>query len=707
MKHLISLLILLLALPLSASAKDKIRVACVGNSVTFGYGLPDRDTQSYPVRLQQLLGDGYDVQNFGRSSATLLAKGHLPYIKQQQYADALAFRADIVVIHLGLNDTDPRNWPQHGDDFNADYMALIKSFRDANPKARVYICLMTPIFHDHKRFDSGTREWHALIQKHIAQVAKAAGTGLIDLYTPLHCRPDLFPDALHPNPEGAEILAKTVHSALTGNYGGLSLPATYGDGMVMQRDRDFNIHGTANAGEKVSVRFLGQTQTTVAGADGKWSVPVKAQPASGPYTLTVKASSGTKTINDIWFGEVWLASGQSNMAFMISEMKDGEAHASGADTLSRLHLFNMPVLEVPAAYEWDPARLDSINRLQYFRAAQWERPSREAAMRFSAIGYLFGRALADSLGIHVGVICNAVGGSGVEDWIDRTTLETYMPAVLRDWKNNDYLMDWSRGRAKLNLKKSTNPYQRHPYEPAYLFEAGIAPLEAYPVRGVLWYQGESNAHNVELYGRLFTLLEQSWREAWGRADMPFYTVQLSSISPRRSWPAFRNEQRRLALTLPHTYIAVSADLGDTLNVHPWRKAPVADRLTRLALHNTYGRRTLPAFGPTYAGFTQNGQRLVVRFNNVRALRAQTGVNTPDAVAGRAIAQLSDTPLVGFEVAGTDGIFHAATATIQGTTVIVESAEVAEPVAVRYAWQPFTHANLTDENGIPASTFISE
>ena len=213
-------------------AAQKIKVACVGNSVTYGYGLQDREHDSYPVRLQQMLGEGYEVQNFGHSGATLLYKGHRPYIGLPEFHQALQFKPDWVVIHLGLNDTDPRNWPDWKEEFIPNYRALIDSFRLVNPEARILVCKMTPIFHRHPRFQSGTRDWHAQIQQAIEQVAQGSGAQLIDLYEPLHCRPDLFPDALHPNPEGAKILAKTVYSALTGDYGGLHLPPVYSTGMV-------------------------------------------------------------------------------------------------------------------------------------------------------------------------------------------------------------------------------------------------------------------------------------------------------------------------------------------------------------------------------------------------------------------------------------------------------------------------------------------
>ena len=308
-----------------------MRVACVGNSVTYGVGVKDRATEAYPAQLQRMLGDGYEVGSFGHSGTTLLRHGSNPYTRTEEYRAALDFRADIVVIHLGLNDTDPRNWPQYADEFIPDYRALVADFRRANPKARVWLCLMTPIFHGHRRFDSGTRDWHALIQRRIAQVARTDSTGLIDLYTPLHCHPDLFPDALHPNAEGAAILARTVCAALTGRYGGLRLPQPYGDGMVLQRGQTIRLHGTADAGTPVRVRFDDLERTDTAGADGRWQVDFPARPAGGPYEIDFAAGKERRTLRDVWVGEVWLCSGQSNMAFPLRSAATAAADLAAAD----------------------------------------------------------------------------------------------------------------------------------------------------------------------------------------------------------------------------------------------------------------------------------------------------------------------------------------------------------------------------------------
>ena len=198
-------------------AQKKIKVACVGNSITYGYTLPDRETNAYPAKLQKMLGDDYVVGNFGKSGATLLNKGHRPYMQQEEYHKAIDFAGDIVVIHLGINDTDPRDWPNYRDFFIQDYRALIDSFRVANSRCRILIARLTPIADRHPRFESGTRDWHDEIQLAIENIAKYAGVQLIDFHAPLYPYPFMLPDAVHPNVEGAEILAKTVYEGITGD----------------------------------------------------------------------------------------------------------------------------------------------------------------------------------------------------------------------------------------------------------------------------------------------------------------------------------------------------------------------------------------------------------------------------------------------------------------------------------------------------------
>lgn len=669
-------------------AREPVKVACVGNSVTYGYGIKDREADSYPAQLQRLLGEGYEVRNFGRSGATLLRHGHRPYNQMEECRQALAFAADKVVIHLGLNDTDPRNWPNYRDEFVDDYLSLIAAFREANPSCEVWICRMTPIFHRHPRFKSGTRDWFWQIQQKIEEVAALARTGLIDFHPLLHCRPDLLPDALHPNPEGAGLLAQEVCSHLTGNFGGLQLPVTYSDNMVLQRDKPLRIAGRANAGETVTVAVAGQKVRTVTAADGRWSAMLKPLKAGGPYTLEVKAPSGKHVFRNVLAGEVWLCSGQSNMAFRVSQSVREEVEVSlqHAATGPQIRLFNMQPRWYTNDVEWPASTLDSLNRLQYYAPARWTECSEPAVRAFSAVAYAFGCMLADSLGVPVGLIQNAVGGAPTEAWIDRKTLEFEFPDILYDWRQNDFVQPWVRERGAKNIALSDNKEQRHPYQPCYLYEAGIEPLECYPLRGFIWYQGESNAHNLEAHERLFRLLADSWRGHW-QEQLPLYYVQLSSLS-RPSWPWFRDSQRRLLSAVPCTGMAVCTDLGDSLDVHPRHKREVGQRLARWALHSTYGHDCTPS-GPLFRSVRPEGNALYVSFDYADGLRSADGA-----------------PLRTFEVAEEEDRYVPAQAQVEAGCVKVWSDQLQHPRYVRYGWQPFTRANLVNADGLPASTFRS-
>lgn len=683
-------LILLLGFSVSFYAQKKVKVACVGNSITYGHMVDSREVNAYPSRLQQLLGDEYEVGNFGKSGATLLNRGHRPYMQQEEYQKALAFAADRVVIHLGVNDTDPRDWPNFRDDFTKDYVQLIRSFREANPHCKVWICRLTPIFDRHPRFRSGTRDWYWQIQKTIENIAAHADVQLIDLQEPLYHRPDLLPDAVHPNVEGAAILAKTVYSALTGNYGGLQMPLLYSDNMVLQREKEIHLSGIANAGEKVTVKLAGERKTTEAAANGKWSVAMKPLKAGGPYELKIEAQSRKFIYNNVMVGEVWLCSGQSNMAFRVNQSMTREEDIAGAGKATNLRLFDMKPRWETYAVEWDASVLDSLNRLQYYKEARWTDCNANTVAAFSAVAYHFGKMLADSLNVPVGLIMNAVGGSPAEAWIDRRTLEFEFPDILVDWKNNDMIQDWARGRAALNVKKSANKQQRHPYEPCYLYESGIIPLEQYPLRGVIWYQGESNAHNIEVHEKLFPLLVDSWRRNWQEEDMPFYYVQLSGID-RPTWAWFRDSQRRLMQRIPHTGMAVCSDRGDSLDVHPRHKKEVGERLARWALQDTYQKTGITPSGPLYRSVEFKKGAAFLSFDYDKEMHASDGK-----------------PLRTFEIAGTDELFYPAIAEVQADGKIkVRAKEVARPVIVRYGWQPFTRANLVNGDELPASTFRTD
>lgn len=663
---------------------QKIKVACVGNSVTYGYGLDRPEVNAYPAQLQRLLGDEFEVGNFGKSGATLLNKGHRPYMQQEEFKKAIAFAGDRVIIHLGLNDTDPRNWPNYRDEFVSDYLSLIDSFRLVNPKCKIAICRMTPISNRHQRFESGTRDWYWQIQKSIEEIAEIANVSLIDLQEGLYNRPDLLPDALHPNIEGAGIIASKVYCALTGDYGGLQLSQLYSDNMVLQREEEIVLSGIANAGDVVTVTIGRQKKKAITSSNGKWSVVLDPLQTGNPYTLTISTSKKKYVFNNVLAGEVWLCSGQSNMAFMVKEGAEKREQLAKASSKPQIRFFDMKPRWLTNSEEWDVSALDSLNRLQYYKETKWQECNEQTAANVSAIAYEFGMMLSDSLHVPVGLIINAIGGSACESWIDRKTLEFSYPDILYSWKENDRIQPWVRERASLNVKQSSNKLQRHPYEPCYLFEAGIAPLAKYPVKGVIWYQGESNAHNIEVHEILFPLLVESWRKNWNK-ELPFYYVQLSSLD-RPSWTWFRDSQRRMLKDIRCVGMAVSSDCGDSTNVHPTRKKEVGDRLARLALHDTYGKTLTPS-GPLFRSveFTNGAAFVTFDFNE--------GMHSSDGES-----------LKTFEIAEHEGVFFSAMAEVVDGRIKVWSKEVKNPRFVRYGWQPFTRANLVNKEGLPASTF---
>ena len=688
MKKILSLM-LLVACCLMAGAQEKIKVACVGNSITYGSGVANREVNAYPVKLQGMLGDAYEVGNFGKPGATLLNKGHRPYTQQQEYKDALAFAGDIVVIHLGINDTDPRNWPNYQDEFIEDYRALIQSFRQVNPKARFLIARMTPLSDRHWRYESGTRDWHEEIQQAIACVAKAEGIQMINFFEPLHPYPYILEDNIHPNAEGAHMLAEIVYKGITGNYGGLQMSPIYTDNMVLQYGRPLTIQGLANAGEQVTVSVAGQKRRATADTDGKWAVTLSPLKAGGPYTLRVAAGKKELVYKNVLAGEVWLCSGQSNMEFMLNQSATAREDIPQANN-DKIRLYDMKARWRTNPVEWDASVLDSLNHLQYFHDTQWAECTSQTAARFSAIAYHFGKMLQDSLQVPVGLICNAVGGSPTEAWVSRRMLEFQFPAILRNWTQNDFIQDWVRGRAAQNVRKSTYKFQRHPYEPCYLYESAILPLEQFPIRGVIWYQGESNAHNVDAHETLFTQLVDSWRQYWNDAEMPFYYVQLSSLN-RPSWPIFRDSQRRLMHSISNTGMAVSTDKGNLTDVHPTEKREVGQRLAYWALNNTYGFHHVVPSGPLFKGVEFKKGVAYVSFHHAEGMRP----------AGEGEELLT------FELAGEDRRFYPAKAVVEGNMVKVSCPQVKNPTIVRYGWQPFTKANLVNAAGLPASTFRSE
>jgi sialate O-acetylesterase len=427
--------------------------------------------------------------------------------------------------------------------------------------------------------------------------------------------------------------------------------------MVLQQGKPVTIWGTADDGEAVTVSFAGQEKKATA-KDGRWQVVLDPLTASAtPATLTVAGPANTVTYGDVLVGEVWLASGQSNMQWSVKGSKDPEATIAGAtDPLIRL-------ITVPRKGAAEPqADID----------ASWVVLSPETVGDFSAVAYFFGRDLRAALNVPVGLVSTNYGGTPAEAWTNRPDLEA-VPAL------ESYL--------KITNRKDSNP--------AHLYNAMIAPLVPLAVRGAIWYQGESNAGQPELYRTLFPTMITSWRKAFGQGDFPFLFVQLAPFMKKTAdpvqegWAALREAQLMTLTASPSTGMAVITDVGEEDDIHPKAKQPVGARLALAALKIAYGRNIVHS-GPIFKNLSIDGDKAVLHF---------------DHVGGGLVAK--DGPLTGFAIAGPDGKFVKADATIAGDTVVVTSPEVKAPKAVRYGWANFPVVNLWNKDGLPASPFRTD
>ena len=686
MKSSIKLLIFIWFSSFTLSAQPVRKVACIGDSVTKGYGLKNQ-ANTYPEQLQELLGPTFQVQGFGRNGATLLSKGHNPYLASEELERALAFKPDLVLIMLGLNDTDPRNWPNHRMEFAKDYNDLIHRFKQVNPDVDVYIGRMTPIFSGHSRFLSGTQAYYNEIQSEIDQVAKAQQAALVDTYTPLQYRIDLFDDYLHPDAQGAALIAQAFANQIQPISQPLRLSDTFSSHMVLQRDTENIVSGQASAGAKIEIELDGHRYHTVTDTLGTWRIPVPPMPAGGPYELIVRQDQQKIILQDILFGDVYLASGQSNMAFPLSAANHYQALLEDSSAFKHIRLFKNKNLVPTDNRAWNTDVLQQVDDLDFF-TGQWEIPNAQNSAHFSAIAYSFAHALSQAEQVPIGIIELAVGGSNTESWIPRAELEAdpLLAAYIHRWRTSDFIQVFCRERAAVNLTHATKVNARHPYQPAYNYEAGLSKWTGTQLKGILWYQGESNAHNTALHEHLFKTLVRSWRAEF-QQHLPFFFVQLSSIN-RPSWPYFRDSQGRLSLQMDQVHMAVSSDLGDSLDVHPTDKLPIGLRLSNLARQHLY-QRSITADSPQPLEAHLESKRIVIRFDP--ANRLQTRAPHGDQVIG---------------VQGRDqyGMVHDLQAVAEGNRLIIDPGAAGRIVEILYAFEPYTAANLENQYGVPVSTF---
>ena len=466
--------------------------------------------------------------------------------------------------------------------------------------------------------------------------------------------------------------------------------AIYGDGMVLQQGREVLVRGTTdNPSEPVVVQFNGQK--VKAEVKGKhWQAvlqPMKANAQGQPLEASQKDSSAV--VQNVVVGEVWIASGQSNMLWRLNQTPgNAQTIAQSANDNFRFYHSEPQVHTSPPRY--DAALLQRVQEKRMYEG-KWAVSTPASSPRMSAVGYYFGQALQKELGVPVGVIHASLGGSNMLAWIPRAMVKKEYPGCEGgDWVKSKYASAWVRGRAQQNVGPGGD-FSLHPYAPSYLYETGLKQWEGFPVAGTIWYQGESDAEILDnaQNKKLLTDLITSWRKSLGNPDMPFIQVQLPRINDgsklRAYWPEFRQVQAEVAEELPGVGCVVTLDLGSTnSDVHPPRKVEVGERLAATALKTVYGR-DVQAFGPEVAGLKRRGNQVVVRFQHAK------GLCTTDGAAP-----------VGFELAGADEKFVPAVAEVKGEKLILSAAGVKNPRFMRYGWAVFMNPNLVNAAGLPAA-----
>jgi sialate O-acetylesterase len=459
----------------------------------------------------------------------------------------------------------------------------------------------------------------------------------------------------------------------------VKLPSLFSDHMVLQRDMNVPLWGRADPGEKITVTIAGQSQTSVADDAGHWRVTLPPMHPAEPVQLVVSGKNSL-TINDVLFGENWICSGQSNMQFTLYSTFDAPHAMAAADHPSiRFFVVERSFSDIPQ---------------DDFHAGHWEICTPKAAQNFSAVGYFFGTELQQSLKCPIGLIEVDWGGTRAEAWIPREAVENLHLPYEPQWTE-------TMVHPRSMRRGSTQPVIGNEQEQAAgrLFNALIHPLIPYAIRGVIWYQGESNAPHPTEYADVMRTLITSWRKAWNEGDFTFLQVQLASYDVTHAieiqadeigggWPRIRAAQALVADTLPNVGIAVAIDVGEPKNIHPRHKAEVGQRLALAARKIAYGQQ-IEYSGPTLKSLRIHGNEAVVSFNHADCL-TQIGEKVE-----------------GFEIAGADGRFVQAGAVIDATRVIVTSDQIQNPTAVRYAWDDDPLCTLFNGAHLPAVPFSTK
>lgn len=485
--------------------------------------------------------------------------------------------------------------------------------------------------------------------------------------------------------------------------GNVHVANVFSNHMVLQQGKDIHIWGTSDNPETIKVSFAGKKikQTTL---NNSWEVQFPAMQAGGPFELSIEGTSNTLLLTDILIGDVWICAGQSNMRFRVNQAYDaGITLLSASNTQLRLSDWEGKLEPINKKYPLPfLLRLNSGN---YYTSTKWKKADSASVHTFSAVGYYFGNTIEQTTHIPIGLINNAIGGVPVETYIPLGVMKN--DPVLHSLAGPNWLTDslypkWTAERVNQNLQAwkedgTVTPMPGHPFQPGYLFEAGIAPLKKLAIKGVIWYQGESNATytgdsvsmDALLNKQKLQLLINSWRNHFNDQMLPFIIIQLPAIN--RDWELYREVQMELSKEMLNVNLVITLDLGNANDVHPKNKKTVGERAARAALGFVYHKKLVPT-GPVYNTYRIIEGKMVISFNYTG-----NGLGTTDGQSLRRIL-----------ICGEDKIFYSANAFFKNNELWLSSANVPHPIAARYAWEDNPiDANLCNSEGLPASPFRTD
>ncbi len=470
----------------------------------------------------------------------------------------------------------------------------------------------------------------------------------------------------------------------------LKVAGIFSDGMVIQRKQEITVWGTANLNETVSLNLKSKSFSSKVNVDGTWEIILPEQHVGEPIEIKITTQKDTIVIKDILVGEVWLASGQSNMHLDLNRTLNGEEVAAKANN-PNIRIYNMkPTYPTGKEGRHTLTELDSIQKNLYFKTKGWVKVTPKNVLYFSAVAYYFAEKLQKELNIPVGMIHNAVPGAPIEAWMSEESLEqdTDLSSFLKErWRDKEDEKDAMISVAKNQISPSKNSEQKHPWMPSYDYKNGILPIKKYKFKGVIWYQGESNAEHPEVYKTMFQKMVKTWRADF-KNDFPFYYVQLTSREDRPAWSEFRNAQRELLFIVPNSKMVVITDVGDRQDTHAKNKKPVGVRLATLALGNSYH------LGNNYECPT---------FDKMEDINGEYQILFKGKFKGLKTSDQKD--IKGFEISENGKDYKEFIPVISGNKLkfrLLENKN--ECFYVRYAWKSFTEANLVSGAGLPLSTF---